>query len=345
MVPASHNANVDTNANATTRSLKSHLWELLGCAEREALVYWVDCWQFCHKFTNASMNYNKIKKFVAENIKTQRLCADLLAINIAIAETICDDTITWVLNGEGETFAALNSIFPGTSDTGGIDASRADEKLYSSNTEAMRKLYDKANGNLEKAIEAVNLSCNQEHSGNTYTVQVSMLQLHNINHKEDVRVIAIHQHLSYHLMRHDASGKSPGLTLDADICDIILGGGCYNLRDVDTPKTMLVMIGRRLVVMLKRLDAITRVLRGYGMEINVLYDILFQLRPSLLYMPGAERAVNFLTYNGLLDVENFKTLACANRPEAWDTATGFLQSKSSSTSRTSKPLQVTYRRD
>ena len=326
--PASHNANVDTNANATTRSLKSHLWELLGCAEREALVYWADCWQFCHKSTNASMDYNKIKKFVAENIETQRLCADLLAVNIAIAEKICDDTITWVLNGEGETFAALNSIFPGTPDTGGIDidASRVNEKLYSSNTDAMRKLYDEANGNLEKAIEAVNLSCNQEHSGNTYTVQVSMLQLHNINHKENVRVIAIHQHLSYHLMRHDASGKSPGLTLDADICDIILGGGCYNLRDVDTPKTMLVMIGRRLVAMLRRLDAITRLCGGTRNKVNA----LFQLKPSLLYMPGAKRAVKFLTDNGLLDLDKMKDIktfscggfwSCANEPEAWGTAT------------------------
>ncbi len=48
-----------------------------------------------------------------------------------------------------------------------------------------------------------------------------------MNHKEDVRIIAIHQHLSYHLMRHDASEKSPGLMLlvDADIGDIVMGGG------------------------------------------------------------------------------------------------------------------------
>jgi hypothetical protein len=54
-----------------------------------------------------------------------------------------------------------------------------------------------------------------------------MLRLHNMNHKEDVRIIAIHQHLSYHLMRHDASEKSPGLMLlvDADIGDIVMGGG------------------------------------------------------------------------------------------------------------------------
>ena len=72
------------------------------------------------------------------------------------------------------------------------------------------------------------------------------------------------------------------------------------MRDVDTPKTMLVRIGRRLVTMLERLDAITHVLRGFGMELNVLYYILFQLRPSLLYMPKAERVVKFITDNDLL---------------------------------------------
>ena len=117
--PASKNANHDTNANATTMSFKSHLWELLGCDEREALVYWVDCWQFCHDSRNASMRYNEIKKFVSTSIRTQRLCADLLAINIAIAERIFGRTITWVMNGMGETLAAFCSIFPMISTNGG----------------------------------------------------------------------------------------------------------------------------------------------------------------------------------------------------------------------------------
>jgi hypothetical protein len=64
---------------------------------------------------------------------------------------------------------------------------------------------------------------------------------------EDVRIISINQHLSYYLMRHDASGKGPGLTFDEDICDIVTGGGCYNLAPADTPKTIRMMIGRRLV--------------------------------------------------------------------------------------------------
>ncbi len=90
--PASQNANRDTNANATTRSLKSHLRELIG-DDRNVLVYWVDCWQFCHKSSNRSMRYNHIKKFVTKEIEIQRMCADLLAINIAIAEGICGRTI------------------------------------------------------------------------------------------------------------------------------------------------------------------------------------------------------------------------------------------------------------
>ena len=98
--PASRNANRDTNANATTMSLKSHLWELLGWKEGPFLVYWVDCWQFCHDTSNASMNYGAIKTFLAANFEARRLCADLLAINIAIAEAICGNTPTWVMNGD-----------------------------------------------------------------------------------------------------------------------------------------------------------------------------------------------------------------------------------------------------
>ncbi len=110
--PVSQNANRDTNENLTTRSFKSHLWgELLGCDERTTLVYWVDCWQFCHKSRNARMHYNEITKFVGTSITTQWLCADLLAINIAIAERICVRTITWVMNGMGENNRLLHISF------------------------------------------------------------------------------------------------------------------------------------------------------------------------------------------------------------------------------------------
>jgi hypothetical protein len=89
----------------------------------------------------------------------------------------------------------------------------------------------------------------------TSNVRIATLKLHHKNHKEDVRINYINQpNLSYHLMRHDASGKKPGLTLDdEDICDIVMGGGCYNLPPADTPTTMRMMIGNRLVGMLSYL--------------------------------------------------------------------------------------------
>jgi hypothetical protein len=156
--PASQNANRDTNANATTRSLKSHLWELLGCEERPSLVYWVDCWQFCHDTSNASMNYGAIKRFVAANIEAQQLCADLLAINIAIAEAICGNTPTWVMNGVGETLDAFLSISPSIPINGDVDPTRNIKRAYSSNTDIVRKIYEAEGRNLRDAIEVVKMS-------------------------------------------------------------------------------------------------------------------------------------------------------------------------------------------
>jgi hypothetical protein len=113
--PASKNANHDTNANAMTRSFKSHLWELLGCDDREALVCWVDCWQFCHNSRNASMHYNEIKKFVSTSIRTQNsgyvqtcLRSTSRSPRESSAVTV---TITWVMKGIGETLAAFSSIW------------------------------------------------------------------------------------------------------------------------------------------------------------------------------------------------------------------------------------------
>jgi hypothetical protein len=84
----------------------------------------------------------------------------------------------------------------------------------------------------------VHARCSQASSSDDISVvPIFPLQLCDV----DVNLILILQHLSYHLMRHDASGKSAGITLDVDIGDIVLGGGCYNLKEADTPKTMLVM--------------------------------------------------------------------------------------------------------
>jgi hypothetical protein len=66
------------------------------------------------------MHYNEIKTFIGTSIRTQRLCAGLLAINIAIAERICVCTITWVVNGMGETLAAFHSLFPMIPTNGGL---------------------------------------------------------------------------------------------------------------------------------------------------------------------------------------------------------------------------------
>jgi hypothetical protein len=79
------------------------------------------------------------------------------------------------------------------------------------------------------------------------------LKLHHRYHKEDISLIVIHQHLSYHLMRHDASGRGPNFTLDAEICDIVIFGGCYNMPSAYIPETMQLMIKSRLMDMLKRL--------------------------------------------------------------------------------------------
>jgi hypothetical protein len=153
--PASQNANRGTNANVTTRSFKSHLKELIG-DDRNVLVYWVDCWQFCHKSRNRSMRYNHIKKFVSKDIEIQRMCADLLAINIAIAESICGHTIPWVLNGVGETLSTLRSIFPLTPINEEAFTTRSDAiNIHSDHTISVRELYARANGNLEMAIETV----------------------------------------------------------------------------------------------------------------------------------------------------------------------------------------------
>ena len=335
--PASRNANRDTNANATTRSLKSHLWELLGCEERPFLVYWVDCWQFCHDTSNASMNYGAIKTFLAANFEARRLCADLLAINIAIAEAICGNTPTWVVNGVGETLDAFLSIFPSIPINGDVDPASKIKRAYSSNTDIVRKIYEAEGRNLRDAIKVVKMSISEQEQADVdaehHVKKLSTLNFNNEYYKKDINVIIINQHLSYHLMRHDASGKSPGLTLDEDICNIVMDGGCYNLTSDDTPKTMREMKGRRLVAMLKRLDAVTRVvLNVYNMELSALYvDIVFQLRPSLLYMPGAERAVKFLTENHLLlKPDRLVTFSCdgfwscANRDDAWKRALRFL---------------------
>jgi hypothetical protein len=85
-------------------------------------------------------------------------------------------------------------------------------------------------------------------------------------------------------------------------------------------------IGNRLVAMLQLLDAITRVLIMYDMDLHAMYDIVFHLRPSLLYMPKSERAVGFLADSHLLGTQNLSTFSCggfwscANRDDAWSLA-------------------------
>ena len=230
--PASRNANRDTNANATTRSLKSHLWELLGWKEGPFLVYWVDCWQFCHDTSNASMNYGAIKTFLAANFEARRLCADLLAINMAIAEAICGNTPTWVMNGGGETLDAFLSIFPSIPINGDVDPASKMKRAYSSNTDIVRKIYEAEGRHLWDAIKVVKMRISEQEQADVEAEhnvkKLSTLNFNNEYYNKDINVIIINQHLSYHLMRHDASGKSPGLTLDEDICNIVMGGGCYN---------------------------------------------------------------------------------------------------------------------
>jgi hypothetical protein len=149
--PASQNANQDTDANATTSAFKKHLFGFLGDKRKETLVYWADCWQFCHVSKNESMNYDNIKKSVAANIEMRQLCVDLLAINLVIAETICTYTpITWVLNGEGETHTAFLSIFLAIQTNGNyFTSTRGVGQIYNSNTERTLKLYVSAGGSYQ----------------------------------------------------------------------------------------------------------------------------------------------------------------------------------------------------
>jgi hypothetical protein len=128
----------------------------------------------------------------------------------------------------------------------------------------------------------------------TNTTRISTSTLNPAIHKEVVRLITIEQHLTYHLMRHDASGKGCGLTLDADICDIVTSGGIVNLAPGDITEMVRSMKENRVVAMLHRLDTITKLLKSCDMGMDLPYKLLFNLQPSLLYLYNSERAVGFL---------------------------------------------------
>ena len=76
--PASRDADIDTNSNATTRSLKSSMALISGVKLENILVIWLDLWPFCHQSCNKNMCYKALNVLMGCNNELKRLCADML---------------------------------------------------------------------------------------------------------------------------------------------------------------------------------------------------------------------------------------------------------------------------
>ena len=138
--------------------------------------------------------------------------------------------------------------------------------------------------------------------------------------------VHINQHLSYHLMRGDASGQSPGITLHEDVAEILLSGACMNIKrhtaGMECLSAAQITVSS-LTTMANRMSGIVAAAQGD----DTLVDQIFTLKPGMLYCDNAHKCVKFL--KDIAKVQRHTVScnsfwSCASDDAKWARATEFL---------------------
>ena len=194
----------------------------------------------------------------------------------------------FVVNGKVTT-AELAVLFPVSNVAGGYAGNQV---MSTGDTKFVRELYMKGRGNMDRISSGIE-SANPDDDSLPRTCCASSTTLECAKGKVEIRYTTILQHLSYHLMCGDASGKAPGLTLTEDICSIIMSGAACNINH-HAKQDVISSASQLRCNQLKRMAArLCKIMDIAGPFV----DKLFEMKPSLLYHHDLQHAVEFLADN------------------------------------------------
>ena len=275
------------------------------------------------------MNYNAIQKFFNEDSEFRQLCAEMLQVNTSIFREIVEnqkgegiaENIKFTVNGKC-TRDQLHLMYDGMSSYSETNDSDLEQDIVSK-TSHIRNLYEECATQCKSS--EIQTEMHAKIDGMDYkTSNVSSVHRElKLTDTLTVNVVDIRQHLSYHLMCHDASAKLSHLTLDEDVATIILSGGCYGPHVVLSKILPDQIIKSRLKLMA------TRLCRLIQESNEVIVKWLFKSKKSLLYHDRTDRVAKLM--NDLKLKEEIKTFLCesiwpcAVNDKAWKRAVEFLK--------------------